>query len=164
MLKVNVNWKRFVLAFLLLLALTISPGRAENLNDSGNFPLYSCIQANVDFWLKIYTQYASDQGVIHDKRRMERIYGVIPLEDPYRPGGRRINQRRIKAAKQKYKRILSKLMQGKAPVGPEEIRVAEQFGLDAKSADYRAALRNIRCQTGQKDRFRGGVNSLGCLH
>ena len=161
MLTVDLNWKRIVPVFILFLALTGNFSWAEDLADSGNFPLYSCIQPNVDFWLKIYTQYSTDQGVIHDKRRMERIYGIIPLEDPYRSGGRRINRKRIKAAKKKYKRILTKLMQGKAPVGPEEHRVAEQFGTDAKSADYRAALRNIRCQTGQKDRFRKGLIRSG---
>jgi membrane-bound lytic murein transglycosylase D len=160
LLSVDLNWKRILPIFILFLVLAGNEGRTENLAGSDNFPLYTCIQPNVDFWLKIYTQYSSDQGVIHDKRRLERIYGVIPLEDPYR-GGRKINERRIKAAKRKYKGILTRLMQGKPPAGLEEIRVAEQFGPNAKSGDYRAALRNLRCQTGQKDRFREGLIRSG---
>ncbi len=158
---VDMKWKRILPIFVLILAVMGNEGRAEDQVDSGHFPLYPCIKPNVDFWLKIYTQYSSDQGVIHDKRRMERIYGVIPLEDPYRPGGRKINKRRIKSAKKNYKGILTKLMQGKPPAKPEEIRVAEQFGPEAKPGDYQAALRNLRCQTGQKDRFREGLIRSG---
>ncbi len=157
----DLKWKRILPIFVLVLAVMGNQGRAEDVADSGHFPLYTCIKPNVDFWFKIYTQYSSDQGVIHDKRRMERIYGVIPLEDPYRPGGRKINKRRIKAAKKKFKGILTKLMQGKSPAGPEEIRVAEQFGPEAKPGDYRTALRNLRCQTGQKNRFRDGLIRSG---
>ena len=135
--------------------------RAEVQVESDIFPLYPCIQPNVNFWLKIYTQYSSDQGVIHDSRQMDRIYGVIPLVDPYRAGGRKINNKRIKAAKKKYRAILTKLMQGKPPVGSEEQRVAEQFGPDAGAAVFRLAKRYLRCQTGQKNRFREGLVRSG---
>jgi membrane-bound lytic murein transglycosylase D len=135
--------------------------RAEVRDQSDIFPNYACIQPNVDFWLKVYTHYSSDQGVIHDKYHMDRIYGVIPLVDPYRGGGRKVNNKRIKAAKKKYKAILSKLMQGKPPAGPEEQRVARQFDPQAGAAVFRSALRNIRCQTGQKDRFRAGLIRSG---
>ena len=134
-----------------------SVGQAEDRHEPDVFPLYPCIQPNVNFWLKVYTQYSSDQGVIHDKRQMDRIYGIIALVDPYRAGGRKINNKRIKAAKKKYKAILSKLMQGKPPAGAEELRVAEQFGPDANAAVFRSAMRNLRCQTGQKNRFREGT-------
>ncbi len=92
---------------------------------------------------------------------MDRIYGVISLVDPYRAGGRKINKKRIKKAKKKFKVILTKLMQGKPPAGPVEKRVAELFGPAAKAADFRAAMRNLRCQTGQKDRFREGLIRSG---
>lgn len=135
--------------------------RSEDLTESDIFPLYPCIQPNVDFWTKIYTQYSSDQGVIHDSRQMDRIYGVIALVDPYRGGGRKINQKRIKNAKNKYTAILTKLMQGKPPAGPEEQRVAEQFDPGAGAAVFRSARRYLRCQTGQKDRFREGLIRSG---
>ena len=113
------------------------------------------------FWLKVYTHYSSDQGVIHDKYQMNRIYGTIPLVDPYIGSGRKINNKRIKAAKKKYKAILSKLMQGKPPTGPEEQRVAQLFGPKANAAVFRSAMRSLRCQTGQKDRFREGLVRSG---
>jgi membrane-bound lytic murein transglycosylase D len=158
---IQLKWKRILPVLILMMLLSGSVCRAEVQVEPDVFPLYPCIQPNVNFWLKIYTQYSSDQGVIHDKLRMNRIYGVIPLVDPYRGSGRKINNKRIKAAKKKYKAILSKLMRGKPPAGPEEQRVAEQFGPGAGAAVFRSAMRNLRCQTGQKDRFRGGLIRSG---
>jgi len=158
------TWKKILPAFVLMLVLLIPGGRAEARNKFDIFPVYPCIQPNVNFWLKVYTRYSSDQGVIHDKYRMNRIYGVIPLDDPYRGNGRKINNKRIKAAKKEYKAILKKLMQGKAPTGATEKRVAKLFAPDAKAAVFRTAMRNLRCQTGQKDRFRQGLIRSGAYN
>lgn len=98
---------------------------------------------------------------MHDKRNLEIIYGVIELKDPDQPGGRKINHHRIKDAKKKYRQILAKLMRGEAPSGAEEQHVADLFGPNAQAADYRMAMQNIRCQVGQKDRFREGVIRSG---
>ena len=155
------KWKNILPAFILMLAISIPGGSAEARNKFDIFPVYPCIQPNVNFWLKIYTRYSSDQGVIHDKYRMNRIYGVIPLVDPYRGNGRKINNKRIKAAKKEYKAILKKLMQGKPPTGETEKRVAQLFAPDAKAAVFKSAMRNLRCQTGQKDRFRQGLIRSG---
>ena len=129
--------------------------------ESVPFPVYPSIQPNVAFWTKIYTQYASNQGVIHDKHRMDRIYGVIDLVNPEGPGAGKINRQRIKKAKKKYKTILTKLMRGIPPSGPAEIQVAALFAPDSGPRDFRAAMRNLRCQVGQKDRFRAGVIRSG---
>ena len=141
-----------------LVILIISP---EIKAESDPFPQYASIQPNIAFWRKIYSEYSSDQGVLHDKRRLDIIYGVIELKNPDLPGGRKTNRNRIKAARKKFKLILSKLMRGESPAGPEEQHVADLFGPDAKAADYRSAMRTIRCQTGQKDRFREGVIRSG---
>jgi membrane-bound lytic murein transglycosylase D len=92
---------------------------------------------------------------------MSRIYGVIKLVDPDRHGGRKINKRRIKKAKKLYRGILRKLMRGEVPSGPVEQLVAGFFGPGTKPSDFRSALRNIRCQIGQKDRFRAGIIRSG---
>ena len=138
-------------------AVLFKDARAE----SDIFPVPSVIEPNVSFWTKIYTEYPSNRGVIHDSRRLNIIYGVIGLVDPDRFGGRKTNKNRIKKAKKKYKAILAKLMRGEAPVGPLEQKVAGLFGPDTKSAEFRAAMRRTRCQTGQKDRFRDGVIRSG---
>ena len=129
--------------------------------DSDTFPAPAVIEPNVSFWTKIYTKYSSSQGVLHDSRKLNRIYGVIELVDPDRHGGRKTNKKRIKIAKNKYKAILAKLIRGEAPMGPIEQKVAGLFGPDTKPSEFKAAMYNIRCQTGQKDRFRDGVIRSG---
>ena len=146
-----------VLTTVITAAVFFMDARAE----SDIFPVPSVIEPNVSFWTKIYTEYSSNRGVLHDSRKLNIIYGVIELVDPDRFGGRKTNKNRVKKAKKKYKAILAKLMRGEAPVGPVEQKVAGLFGPDTKSAEFRAAMRRIRCQTGQKDRFRDGVIRSG---
>jgi len=128
---------------------------------SGDFPVYDSIRPNISFWKKIYTEYATSQGVIHDKRNLGIIYEVIALKDRYTHGGRKINRNRIKNAKKKYKLILARLSRGESPQAPEEKRVANLFGPEAGPSDFRTAMRNLRCQVGQKDPFRQGIIRSG---
>ena len=157
----NSNSRKFftivILSALFSAGVFYSDGGAE----SDTFPLPPVIQPNVSFWTKIYTEYTTSHGVLHDSRKLDIVYGVIKLADPDRYGGRKTNKRHIKKAKKKYKAILAKLMRGETPVGPVEQQVARLFGPNARPSEYRAAMKRIRCQTGQKDRFRDGIIRSG---
>ena len=137
------------------------PAGADAITATQTFPVYDSLHPNVSFWKKIYTHYSTTQGVIHDKQNLRIIYDVIELQDLNRHGSRKINQIRIKKAKKKYKMILAKLAQGKFPEEPEEKRVADLFGTKAQRSDFRSAMENLRCQVGQKDRFRQGIIRSG---
>ena len=128
---------------------------------SDTFPVYDSIRPNVSFWEKIYSEYSTTQGVIHDKRYLGIIYEIIDLKDRNRQGSIKTNRDRIKKAKKKYKLILAKLARGDTPIGPEEQRVAHLFGTEAKRSDFQSAMRNLRCQVGQKDAFRQGIIRSG---
>lgn len=157
----DLNDKRLFPIVILTAILTAAVFWSDAQAESDTFSVPSVIQPNVSFWTKIYTEYPSNHGVFHDSRKLNIIYGVIELMDPDLYGGRKTNKKRIKKAKKRYKAILAKLMRGQAPVGPVEQQVAGLFGPDTKPAEFRAAMRNIRCQTGQKDRFRDGVIRSG---
>ncbi|MGD9051499.1 MAG: LysM peptidoglycan-binding domain-containing protein [Desulfobacterales bacterium] len=135
------------------------PASARSID--AEFPVHDSIRPNVNFWKKIYTEYSTKQGVIHDKKNLAIIYEVIDLKDRNRHGSRKINQQRIKKVKKKYRRILAKLAQGKAPGNLQEQRVAALFGSRAKPIDFRNAMRNLRCQVGQNDPFRQGIIRSG---
>ena len=137
------------------------PVGANTSVESDTFPVYDSIRPNVSFWKKIYTRYSTTQGVIHDKRNLAIIYDVIELKDRNRHGSRKINRERINRVKRKYKGILAKLARGEAPGGPEEQRVAALFGTHATPVDFRNAMRNLRCQIGQKEPFRQGIIRSG---
>jgi membrane-bound lytic murein transglycosylase D len=154
----NLQYKMLSLS-ILLVVMPLYTADADVFSDT--FPVYDSIRPNVSFWKKIYTEYSTTQGVIHDKRKLGIIYGVIDLKDRNRHGSKKINRNRIKKAKKKYKLILDKLARGETPIGPEEQRVAGLFGAHAKPAAFRAAMRNLRCQVGQKDPFRQGIIRSG---
>ena len=135
------------------------PATAESI--SRDFPVYDSIRPNVSFWKKIYTEYSTTQGVIHDKKNLAIIYEVIDLKDRNRHGSRKINSERVKRVKKKYRLILAKLAQGTKPNSPLEKQVAELFGPHATRNDFRNAMRNLRCQVGQSDPFRQGVIRSG---
>jgi membrane-bound lytic murein transglycosylase D len=149
---------KHIFFFYFLMTIVVGAGIPSKLYaEADPFPLYPSIEPNVDFWKKIYSVYSTEQGVIHDKSRLDIIYGVIDLKNPDLRGSRKINRDRIKKAKKTYKAILQKLARGEAPSGAEEQRVAALFGPDARKEDFKKANRNLRCQVGLKERFRKGV-------
>ncbi|MBT8374388.1 MAG: hypothetical protein KJN80_05720, partial [Deltaproteobacteria bacterium] len=119
------NFRKLLALVILTTVFTAAAFLMDARAESDIFPVPLAIEPNVSFWAKIYTEYSSNRGVIHDSRKLNIIYGVIELVDPDRYGGRKINKNRIKKAKKKYKAILAKLMRGEAPVGPVEQKVAE---------------------------------------
>ncbi|MFC1821580.1 transglycosylase SLT domain-containing protein [Thermodesulfobacteriota bacterium] len=121
------------------------------------FPLYQSIKPNVEFWKKVYTQYSTTEGIIHDARNLNVIYEVIKLKKD----ARKINRDRIKRVKSKYRLILQKLASNPEDAGPEAARVAALFGSRTNRRAFRRAMDNIRCQIGQKDRFRQGLIRSG---
>jgi membrane-bound lytic murein transglycosylase D len=158
----NYQTPTLVLAiFFIALLFGSLPADAETVTEPEPFPMYDSIRANVSFWEKIYSKYSTTQGVIHDKQNLDIIYDVIELKDRNLHGSQQINRTRIKEAKQKYRKILDGLARGESPVGGEEHRVAALFGPEAKPGDFQSAIRNLRCQVGQKDPFRQGIIRSG---
>ncbi len=125
------------------------------------FPVFPAMAPNVAFWEKVYTRYSTRQGILHDSRNLSVIYGIVPLVEPDSPRARKINRRRIKEAKYRYRRILEKLAKGQPPRTAEEKRVARLFGPGAGRRTFRRAMGRIRCQVGQKNRFREGLIRSG---
>ena len=103
----NSNSRKFftivILSALFSAGVFYSDGRAE----SDTFPLPPVIQPNVSFWTKIYTEYTTSHGVLHDSRKLDIVYGVIELVDPDRYGG----AKPIKGISKKPKRNIERYWQ-----------------------------------------------------
>ena len=152
------------LGIALLIVRPAAVGTSEILPKPDPFPAYPCLQRNVDFWKKVYTEYTLEQGIIHDSWNVSIMYEVIDLEDEDQLGASKINKKRIRLAEGKYKNILTKLARGKPPSSPDEQRVLDLFGPTATRKDFEQARRHIRCQLGQMDRFQEGIIRSGaCL-
>lgn len=157
------NKKKAAVLLGLVLGLTVT-GLSLPLNSraAGDpFPVYPSIRPNIEFWKSVYTRYSSKQGILHDTRNLNLIYGVITLRHPDTYGARKINRERIKHAKKKYRQILKNLAHGHPPKTPEAAKIKKLFGAKAKKSDFRRAAGQIRCQTGLKDRFRKGIMRSG---
>lgn len=123
---------------------------------TGPFPRYQIIRDNVSFWEKIYIKYSINEAVIHDSQDLSKIYEVLPLLDDSLPASQRINANARKAAIAKYEKLLIKLARH-SPSTSEEKRIAALFDAKNRSAQMRKAARQVRIQTGLKERFIEGV-------
>ncbi len=124
------------------------------------FPVHASMRPNVEFWEKIYSEYPSTKGVLHDSNKLGIVYEVIDLQ-PHGHGSSRANRKRIKRVKERYRAMLDKFARGLPPATRAERRVYSMFGPNPKRHEFRQAREDIRCQTGQKDRFLAGVKRSG---
>jgi peptidoglycan lytic transglycosylase D len=158
--------KRGVIRSLFFILSFFSPLLAGNpCPASDSFPTYPCLEPNVRFWVDMYTKYPSTKGVVHDATDLNIVYGVIDLLPPDKPGSMQINEHRIRAAKEQYRKILEDLAENSNPQDSEKRGVVLLFGTSGGPDAFREAISNIRCQVGQKDRFeRGLIRSGAYLH
>ncbi len=142
---------KYRIILLLIFLLQFSTVHAEN------FPVFDSMKPNVAFWVDIYSKYTTKQTVVHDRISLNMVYDVLAMDS----GNTRANKRRTKKALKKYTAIFRKLAKGKKPVTADEKRVAKMFGKTATSKTFRKAIKNLRFQRGQKDRFIKGVKRSG---
>lgn len=135
-------------------------GESTSTSAAERFPLYPCIQVNVNFWEAIYSRYSTRQGILHDSENLGRIYAVIDLVDWKLPGSAALNSARIKTAKDRIKTILISLGSNQPARTVEEKRIAALFPRQRHTTFHEAA-ENIRLQLGQKDRFHEGLIRSG---
>ncbi len=146
---------------ILAVFLICSAASSASAGASYHFPLYPVIRNNVSFWEKVYSTYSVNTAILHDKDNLSIIYATITLKDASQSGARDYNERKIKAAKQKYQKILTGLASGKTSKFGDTKRVALLFGPSASKTAYKKAADNIRVQTGLKERFLEGVINSG---
>ena len=125
------------------------------------FPLYDDIKSSVEFWKKVYGEYSTTQGIIHDRRNLLIIYEIITLKDGLTPGAAKSNQKKVEQTKNRYEQLLKTLLSDNGPRSSEAIRVQALFADPAVQALKKDAHCNIRFQLGQKNRFRAGVIRSG---
>ena len=150
--------KTLRLAALVLVGILMGPSIPSAAED---FPAYEAIQPNVSFWITIYAQHPTTRAVVHDSVDLGVVYDVIKLKPHNMPGARKINRQRMKRARARYRELLNRLAADPRTQNPEARRVAALFGPDAGAKTFRRAAGRVRCQIGQKDRFRAGLVRSG---
>lgn len=126
-----------------------------------NYSLNDRLRKNVGFWIQIYSQYSTHQGLIHDAKYIDHVYEVV---DFTHHGTR--NTHWIRNEKLKWRKILLSLDQKEdhpEQMTLEEKRVFDLFrDINEPHKFLNAAHRKrLRFQLGQKDVFLEGFYQSG---
>lgn len=151
-----------ILLSLVLGALLLFAPPGELAASESPFPEYHCLQSNIDFWVQVYSKYPSTIGLVHDRDDLNLVYGTIDMLPEDAPNAWKINKRRQKKARDRYRAILKKLATSAAPQTGKEKRILALFGSKPSAERLREASKNLRIQRGQKDRFAAGLVRSGC--
>jgi membrane-bound lytic murein transglycosylase D len=146
--------RRILLAALLPFVCVAFEARADEW-----FPRPPELEPDVNFWVSIFTEYDSDQGVLHDSRNLAVVYERIdiPVKTSGRERRRLIDQRRSHLGK-----LLRILASGKRKnLSSEEQRVLGLWPEGVPDRVLAEAIDNIRYQQGLSDRFREGLKRAG---
>jgi membrane-bound lytic murein transglycosylase D len=152
---------KWITIAILSVSILIGPLLSAGLAAAEPFPQYEVIKPNVTFWIKIYSRYPTTRAVVHDSDRLDVIYDVIDLVPAGWPRARKINRRRMRAAGRRYERILKRLAANPLDKDAECRRVVAMFGPGATARTFRRASHRVRCQIGQRDRFKAGLVRSG---
>lgn len=119
------------------------------------------LKKNVQFWIRIYTEYTNRTGLIHDAKYIDKVYEVIDLN-----AGDDQESRGVRAAKKRWKDVL--LSVHKKRLRPEtltddERKVYDLFDDVSEPNKYLNAAhrKRLRFQLGQKDNYLDGLRQSG---
>ncbi len=142
-------------AFLLLLILTFSTYSSAD----ETFPQPPELQADVDFWVAVFTDYGNDEGVLHDNRSLGVVYERLAMPEKL---SRRERQRRVDKLRKDLQVVLRSLATGKRDnLSSEEARVLALWPESVSNKELSNAVGRIRYQQGLKDRFEDGLQRSG---
>jgi membrane-bound lytic murein transglycosylase D len=113
------------------------------------------LEQDVRFWIRVYTEVTTDQGLLHDDWNLGLVYEVLRFDPSASPAQR---ERRVAEAKLRYATLLRRFAAGSTDdLTPHEQRILHAFGDKADPKDFRDAIERIRFQLGQADRFHEGL-------
>lgn len=151
-----VFFRGLVYNFLFLLSLSVF----NNSNATDILQLDPLIKPKVDFWIKIYSEYSTSQGVLHDGKNPLRIYQTLDWTHNHRD-----KNTLIKNARRHWREVLLSLHKRRgdyADLSADQKLVLGLFSDSSDPARFLQALdrKRMRLQVGQKDRFlEGYINS-----
>src|ERR1700722_13431019 len=113
------------------------------------------LEKDVRFWIRVYTEVTTDQGLLHDDWNLGLVYEVLRFDPASSPAQR---ERRVAEAKTRYAGLLRRFAAGETDnLTLHEQRILHAFGEKATPSDFRDAIDRIRFQLGQADRFHEGL-------
>lgn len=125
---------------------------------TATFPCPPELEQRVGFWVRIFTEFSTDQRVIHDARYPWLVYEVLEVKGQ--------NQKQIMALIEHRKRYYGGVLQRlaltpQAQWNETERRVGELLAGIPESARYTRAEERIRSQPGIREQFEAGLRRSG---
>lgn len=120
----------------------------------------------VRFWLKVYTQYSSQQIVVFDDRHLSVVYDVLDFRDLAKTARNRVVyevtvQHRVKKAVAGFRTALASLARHPKPKHPNEFEKKILAAVQALPHKHSFAqlAHNVHTQTGQRDFIISGLQT-----
>ena len=143
----------------LCLAVTFLLASALSTAADGDFPQPAELDRDVGFWLRVFTDVSTDEGLLHDNRNLSVVYEVLPMPAAT---GRRTRNRKVTARRKHYQAVLRTLAGGKrSSLSQEEQRVLALWPDDVTNETLSAAAGRVRFQHGLSNRFAEGLQRAG---
>ena len=144
-----------VLWALWLVLLPFANGFGSDSDTPDPFVHPAALEGDIRFWIRVYTEVTTDQGLLHDDWDVGLVYEVLRFDPESSPAQR---ERRVIETKARYAALLRRFAQGNTEnLSAHERRILHAFGDKATPADYRDGIDRIRFQLGQADRFHKGM-------
>ena len=93
----------------LLLALLFVHGKAARAQTPDPFASPAELEKDVRFWIRVYTEVTTDQGLLHDDWNLGLVYEVLRFDAAAAPAQR---ERRVAEAKARYAALLRRFAAG----------------------------------------------------
>jgi len=138
-----------------------APITATEFPDPVKFPFPVAYKPNVDFWMRVYGEWADDQMVIHDSENMGIVFDVVQVPDEnelLRVAARA----KLKERVDQIQRILLELDRDPQArtKSPEYKEVYDLYANISNPAKFRIAASSVRVQQGIKTRFHHGLEQM----
>jgi membrane-bound lytic murein transglycosylase D len=151
----SVRRQRWVTAKVLLVLLC-----APLLARAESIPRPEGIQPDVNFWIRVYTDVTTNEGLLHDERNLAVVYDTLRFGAGTSPRDR---QRQVDERRDRHiaalRRIIAALGAdgGRDALSDEDKRLLALWGPNASVILLKEAMQRIRFQLGQADRFKEGL-------
>ena len=130
-------------------------GLAAAADEPDPFAHPPALEPDIRFWVRVYTEVTTDQGLLHDDWNLKLVYEVLRFDPASSPSQR---ERRVAEAKARYAALLRRFAAGgTTDLTPHEKRILDAFGEKPRPQDFLDAIDRIRFQLGQADRFHEGL-------
>ena len=127
------------------------------------FPRPAAIEPQVQFWIKVYSQYTTSQMALHDSEELDIVYTVVDLPPGKDPAVQAVRREILRDTRERYESALECLATAESESELDELalEVKKVWGDRGSPQVYNLAATRLRFQLGQADRFREGVVRSG---